>query len=217
MVIHKPLYEIKQFLNQHPREFVIIDFQHFYDMTSQHHKFLQDIILTNFRKNLIRKDNGNIDKFTLDFCYKLRKQVFIIYRSPYGEHIPELWPGNIWKSPWPNKTKTEALRNYLQKTLQTRNPNSGYVTQCILTPSTKYISSRFTKSLLHCAKKVEKSLQSFILDQKPGRFSKYEKPNVNVFIADFIDINEGQFCKWVISLNYKIVNDVNYNSDEDFF
>lgn len=40
--------------------------------------------------------------------------------------------------------------------------------------------------------------------QLPGRFSDYDEPRVNVILADFVDLEDGEFCRWVIALNEKL-------------
>lgn len=44
--------------------------------------------------------------------------------------------------------------------------------------------------------------------QRPGPFSlNANQPTSNVFIADFIELNDFQFCRTVIELNEKIFNE----------
>lgn len=68
---------------------------------------------------------------------------------------------------------------------------------------------RFYSSLKKkCAKKVSKKLTKWIELQKPGPFSlNADQPTSNVFIADFIELNDFAFCRTVIELNNKIFNE----------
>lgn len=57
-----------------------------------------------------------------------------------------------------------------------------------------------------CAEKVRKGLFDWIKTQAPGIFQRGQKPTSNVFIADFIDLKDGEFCKIVVSLNGKLLD-----------
>lgn len=76
----------------------------------------------------------------------------------------------------------------------------------VLTPDAHFIVLRFASSLRSkCAKRVLKEMSSWISDQKVGPFYPDGLPNRNVFIADFVDINDNQFCKIVVDLNHKLL------------
>lgn len=204
MPIKEPLLEVNEFLDNHPREFVIIDFQHFYEITHDQHKEIQGLIYSIFGNKILRPENGNLEDFTLDFCYKLGKQVLLVYRKETWQISRDFWPGQVLPNPWPNKTSSKDLENYLQEAIKRRRPYIGYVSQCILTPSPRYIVLRFALSLKYSAKKVEKRLKPWILEQKPGPFGMSDSPNANIFIADFIELKNARFCKWVVDLNSQL-------------
>lgn len=50
-----------------------------------------------------------------------------------------------------------------------------------------------------------KKVFDWIRQQRPGIFQTGESPTSNVFIADFIDMNDFEFCKIVVALNSKIL------------
>lgn len=56
-----------------------------------------------------------------------------------------------------------------------------------------------------CAEKVRKGLFDWIKTQEPGRFLDGQKTTANVFIADFIDLKNNEFCKIVVTLNEKLL------------
>lgn len=70
-----------------------------------------------------------------------------------------------------------------------------------------FLSTRFYSSLKKkCAVKVCKKLTDWIKVQRPGPFSlNANHPTSNVFIADFIELKNFQFCRTVIALNDKIL------------
>jgi len=57
-----------------------------------------------------------------------------------------------------------------------------------------------------CAQVVNKKLKKWIEEQVPGVYQDGENPTINVFIADYVNLQNCQFCKIVIELNYKILN-----------
>lgn len=72
---------------------------------------------------------------------------------------------------------------------------------------------------------MNKKLIDWIKAQRPGPFElNANQPTSNVFIADFIELNNAQFCRTVIELNDKIfsertgdkAND-NYQNDRDAY
>lgn len=66
---------------------------------------------------------------------------------------------------------------------------------------------RFYSSLRKkCASTVIKGLTDWIKLQRPGPFLP-NQPTTNVFIADFIEMNNFEFCKVVIDLNEKILEE----------
>lgn len=65
---------------------------------------------------------------------------------------------------------------------------------------------RFYSSLRNqCATPVVRKLTKWIEEQRCGPFSSdSDKPTFNVFIADFIELNDFEFCRAVIGLNDKL-------------
>ncbi|XP_055916022.1 PI-PLC X domain-containing protein 2 [Eupeodes corollae] len=199
MTIIDPLLEIINFLESHPKEFVILDFQHFYAMQPQHHIRLHNYLKQMFGSRLYTRNDGPLSKCTLNYCHPNGKQVIIIYRR-FVNLPQDFWPSLSWPTPWPNVCSVKKLEEYLDTALLTRQPMNGYVSQCIFTPTVRYITLRFLSSLRSSAKKVDKELCSWIKSQQPGPFNK-NKPTVNVFLGDFVNLKDGQFCQWVIDLN----------------
>ncbi|XP_017494293.1 PREDICTED: PI-PLC X domain-containing protein 3 [Rhagoletis zephyria] len=206
MEAFEPLEEVKQFLISNKEEVCILDFQHFYDMDDAHHIKFQSQLLQLFDNLFFARSDGSLVDFTLNKCGVLGRQVLLIYRRCPVVLPNEFWPSNYWPTPWPNVTSVKKLEKYLRNALLSRNPSQGFVSQCILTPSGKYIALRFFSSLRKTAKKVDKKLQPWIEEQTPGPFREHEAPTTNVFMADFVNLKDGKFCNMVIELNYKLKN-----------
>lgn len=142
MEIYQPLWRIQEFLDTHPQEFVILDFQHFYAVSQAQHHFLHTKLKDIFGSKLYSRCDGPLTACTLNFCASSGKQVVLIYRRCTIELPVEFWPGYSWPTPWPNVCSVKKLQSYLDESLLCRVPSNGYVSQCILTPSPRYISLR---------------------------------------------------------------------------
>lgn len=60
-----------------------------------------------------------------------------------------------------------------------------------------------------CAVSVNKKLIDWIKVQQPGPFDlNANQPTTNVFIADFIELNNFEFCRTVVELNNKIFKEL---------
>lgn len=208
--IEAPLEELNKFLDDHPQEFVILDFQHFYDFHSETHQQLVATIKNLFKSKIFERniDESNLNSLTLSYAFSSKKQLLIIYRN--SAFSPESFvPSYDFPTPWPQATKISDLKKFLDKRLSVRMSHQGFVTQCILTPDARFILSRFYSTLRSkCAQKVDSEMTAWIEEQSPGEFHEGEKPKSNVFLADFVDIRNDHFCKMVVDLNMKLVSPI---------
>ncbi|XP_055297283.1 PI-PLC X domain-containing protein 3 isoform X3 [Sitodiplosis mosellana] len=211
--ITEPLREIRKFMDEHPNEFIIIDCQHFYNFSNGDYDRLNKILFKIFQDKFFTQTTGPLTKVTIDWANSLKKQLLVVYR--YSQVPKEFWPGDCWPTPWPNQINVKKLEAVLDTNIKYRSANTGYVSQCVLTPPVKFIVPRFYSSLKKkCAVKVCKKLTDWIKVQRPGPFSlNANQPTSNVFIADFIELKNFQFCRTVIALNGKIFNDLITKSD----
>lgn len=139
--INEPLIQIRQFLDSHPSEFVVLDCQHFYNFNDSDFTVLADQLIQIFQNICYGQEHGNLADLTLDNAAAQQTQVVIIYRS--SRTIPVLfWPSDYWPNPWPNQIKVSKLQEYLDSSLNNRSPDHGFVTQCVLTPPANYIVPR---------------------------------------------------------------------------
>lgn len=137
-----PLTQMRRFLDKHPREVVILDFQHFYAMQSHDHRQLQLGLLKLFADIMFQPTDGPLNECTLNICENLTKQIIIIYRNRKHSMTEYFWTSDKWPTPWPNVTTFEKLTNYLNDALQDRQPTCGYVSQCIITPTGAFLALR---------------------------------------------------------------------------
>lgn len=138
--ITEPLREIRKFLDEHPNEFVIFDCQHFYNFSNGDYDRLNKILLKLFQDKFYTQTGGPLTKLTLSLANSLKKQLLVVYRYA---HVPvEFWQGDCWPTPWPNQIDVKKLQVSLEANIKCRSSNTGYVTQCVLTPPIKYIVPR---------------------------------------------------------------------------
>ncbi|CAD7078878.1 unnamed protein product [Hermetia illucens] len=194
--------EIKTFLDQHPGELVILDFQHFYEISCDDHDIIHTFLTNLFGDKILTMNDGPLTELTLDKAYKLRKQLLIVYRSAYNSIY--YWPGAYFPTPWPNTAKLKVLKEFLVKSLQNRSMDYGWITQCVLTPDSKYIVLRPRSNLELTAKKVWNYLDDWIKAQTPGSLDNGSTECVNILIADFVNIKNSSFISTVVDLNNKI-------------
>ncbi|KAL1388312.1 hypothetical protein pipiens_012642 [Culex pipiens pipiens] len=178
--IAEPLDQLKDFLRTHPREFVVLDCQHFYLFNPTDHCVLSAELNRIFDKKIYSRDINQLKDCTLESATRNGKQILIVYRSDACVN-DRFWLSQDWPTPWPN--------------------------ECVLTPSVRFIVPRFMSSLrATCAKEVDRKLMDWIRQQVPGPFGPDEKPKSNVFLADFVDIQDSNFCRVVVELNKKILD-----------
>lgn len=220
------LTEIRDFLDTHPHEVVILDCQHFYGFSSETHNQLIDIMLSLFGDKLLPytqyMEHINLNYMTRDYRY----QVLLIYRhnaarqnrirhtyphSPIASNsngstiisrggAEFLWPSACYPTPWPDTMQPDTLIHKLNANLERRNPSYGYVSQFVLTPKPSTILTNLCSSLeTICATRLEKRKSIWISRQIAGR------TGVNVIISDFIEMSASQFCRDVVSLNAKLM------------
>lgn len=153
------LEEIKDFLEQHPKEIVILDCQHFYGLETYDHKRFVHLLGTVFGEKLLPY-SSDMKNITLDSMSEDQRQVIVIYReSPPGVVNP-FWPSQSFPNPWGDKIVASNLIDYLNEQLKLRDYSLGYVSQCILTPSASYILRHL------CSKYESKVTTSFNVDFK---------------------------------------------------
>lgn len=209
MEINNSLLAISDFLTSHASEVVILDFRDFHRFSSRDHKLLQMTLLAIFEHKVITMEDGSLDEITLNICLK-RKQAFIIYRKSSEILSSDFWTGEYWQVSSSKPKRTKDLKMFLTQELKKRSPDSGFITACILGPESKCVFMRLFSSLKSTACKVAKDLHPWIVSQKVGLFRPGELPSCNIFIADFVDHNGNEFCKWVIDLNSSLESGICY-------
>ncbi|XP_062580978.1 PI-PLC X domain-containing protein 2-like [Saccostrea cucullata] len=107
------LMEIKEFLNENPKEFVILDFNHFYNMTSVDHRQVLHQIIGTFDAKILSGDTSmSVWKMTLENLWKTPARVMVFYGHPSRNEFPFFWSEEYIQSPWANTASSSAMVNF---------------------------------------------------------------------------------------------------------
>jgi hypothetical protein len=116
------------------KEVIILDFNHFYGMTSKHHSFVLDKLKSSLGSRLAGSKMSFSNRLS-DFS-DAGKNVIVVYHAaaPRQTYRDIAWASSLLPSAWPNKQKVDDLKAFLTKNRQSV-PSGGIgVTQLLLTP-----------------------------------------------------------------------------------
>ena len=196
--IEEVMQDIKLFVTEHPKEIVIMDFNHFYNMEDEAHHRLADSLLGMFGEILRNpgKDGANV---TLQELWANEEKVIIFYQnSDVVKSYPCFWSSNLICSPWANTADRKVLLEFLnEKCTRSNMPKDGFhVAQAIVTPQTSTLLQNMTSTLkdacaVRCICHVTGWLK--VVAQSP-------RHKFNIVMTDFVEF--GDFIPTVVSLNY---------------
>ncbi|KAG1942506.1 PI-PLC X domain-containing protein [Pimephales promelas] len=118
MTVEKVLKEIREWLDVHPKEVVILSFSHFLDLNQERHTQLVSTIKSVFDSKLC----PIMDRVTLRTLWSQGHQVIVSYEDNIAYSHRELWfhiP--YW---WANKCKAEALIEEFERRKQNGRPGN---------------------------------------------------------------------------------------------
>ena len=193
--IRAPFDKISTFLETHPNEVVILDVQHTYSFMEEDHIFLVNKIETDFAKKLCPRTE-NFSNLTLDYMKAKGYQLIVIYPKMAASNFVGgnlfMWPRSICPNPWADTPKIQDLAPFLKHGLEKRDDkNAFFVSQAILTPTTRTITSHLTSSL---EKNLAKKCDSFAV-----KWLSEGPPNLNIVIVDFVE--KDNLAKIIIQRN----------------
>jgi len=191
------LEEIALFLDDHDSEVVILDFNHFYDVSKESHLCLIDKILKRFPSKLCPPTDVN--RVTLKFMSKHGFQLILFYQSCIACGHPQLWPGCRISSPWPNSLQVQDLLEKLEENYEEgRDISSFYVTQGVLTPTVGYVVRHAYTTLKDTlVRAAAKPFVEWLKSKTAGR------EGINVCIMDCVELEN--YITNVIQLNYSLI------------
>ncbi|CAH1243756.1 PLCXD3 [Branchiostoma lanceolatum] len=207
--VQSTLLEIAQWLISHPKEVVLLDFQHLYsiDGTQIDYSTLKRLIAIlkeTFSSKLcppsIVPNPVDVTLANLwDNQHQVIARVLYSYKNEMQQKSAEriLWGSNVIDSPWRNTPDINTLMKFLDK--QVRDESKFFVSQAILTPDTDTIEGNLFGSLKSV---LATPVMPHILKWLNGKWSGSDHHGVNIVIADFVDRD---FLLAVIVLNYTLL------------
>jgi len=187
------LEEVNKFLESHPKEIVILDLNHFYNMSTTDHKNLLTLLTDLFGSKMCLY--VDLDSVTMEMMWENNLQVLIFYQHDIAKDYLTFWPTSVIRSPWANTSTISHLMTFLDTKYKAGRPNQFYVWQGILTPSFTTILTNFTSSLKDCqANKLAPFFVSWLKDKKVGT------QGISICTMDFVEM--ANFIPTVVCLNH---------------
>ncbi|XP_064078219.1 uncharacterized protein LOC135195726 [Macrobrachium nipponense] len=190
------LCEISHFLVRHPGEVVLLDFQHFHGLSSNDHAALIALLKATF-SDLLCPFFQQLKHLTLSYLARYKYQVLVFYRHDQSmQAVSWLWSSDSIPNPWPDTTSVTKMISFLEKRLKDRDPHTFFVTQCILTPSGKYL-------LRHFAGMLEKKMAApcnRVVGAWVGHLP-HGAQGPNIVMTDFVEFDDWAVPRAVIKRN----------------
>ena len=201
------LTDIRQFIDDHRKEIVVLDMNHVYNMGHAEHVRLIQLIELKFEGVLFQRQRA-LPKLG-DMWHTGKRVIVLLHPHPNKKfnyenpHIQSVWFPSFIQSPWHNTTSRSHLFERLDDGLKAL-PGDGerlFVSQCIFTPRTRTI----VKSLLLPLPGIWRNLEDMARSIRQEIIawltcsSAVQKHGVNIVIADYID---AEFIKAVIAINF---------------
>lgn len=190
-------------LEEHRREIVILDFNHFYEVSDDAHELLFKKIRESFGSKLC-PFNPN-DDVSLKFMWDKGYQLIVFYNPEQGDResnvtIPDfLWPADHIQSPWPNTVDIGQLIDTLETNYKEGRPTEKgnfYVTQGILTPDAKFIITHLCSTIKETLGQTAVGpFLSFL-----NRDKAIGPQGLNICIMDCVELSG--FINDVVGINY---------------
>ncbi|XP_007538520.2 PI-PLC X domain-containing protein 1 isoform X2 [Erinaceus europaeus] len=193
-LVEDTLTEIAEWLEQHPREVVILACRNFQGLSQTLHEYLVTCIRNIFGDMLCPR--GEVP--SLRQLWARGQQVLLSYEDEetVSRH-PELWPGiPYW---WGDKVKPQDLVCYLERMKSCGRPGGLFVAGTNLTETLEYVLAHPGQSLRSVTLPGLPFLGAWVRAQCPGPASRC----TNIIAGDFIGATS--FVSDVVGLNRKLL------------
>ncbi|XP_039770108.1 PI-PLC X domain-containing protein 1 [Ornithorhynchus anatinus] len=193
-LVEDTLTEISEWLQQHPKEVVILACRNFEGMTDGLHQYLVSCIKNIFGDTLCPRDEFR----SLQQLWERGYQVVVSYEDEetVSGHR-ELWPAApYW---WGDKVKADDLVRYLEAMKDVGRPDGLFVAGINLTENLQYVLAHPAGSLKKMTLPNLPRLEAWIRGQIPGPGCKC----INIIAGDFVGLDD--FVGDVIGLNEKLL------------
>lgn len=189
--------QVKRFITECPKEIIILDFNHFYNMSPTDHLKFANTITTTFNKSMRPPGQQGVH-VTLKELWDNNQNVLIFYSNP--EVVSQnkyFWSESKIYSPWADTADTSTLLNFLNKETERHDlpQDALHIAQALLTPNALVLMLHLTSTLKDTLSLKATTLVTSWLEQIYGD----KKHTFNIIIADFIE--HDNFISTVIKWN----------------
>jgi hypothetical protein len=188
--------EINDFLTDNPKEIVVLDFNHLYEM-DEHHAGLVDNVIATLGDKVA--DSREVQATsTVGEYWEKGYQAVILYcgKSCLPDYPGVLWSQGQIRSPWPNVIEADALREKLKEKIEDHDTNWFFVLQGLLTPDVELIKQEIFESGGISIKSIATRCSSKVVDWVDD---EWKEQSLNIVVVDFF-----QHCSMVPAV-------INYN------
>lgn len=190
---------VKDFLDTHHKELVILHFQHFHAVNAAiESRFLEELVQV-FGSKICpfnpRTVNSSVDKLM-----KKGHQVILFFPSNSMITSDKVWPCEYLPNPWADTTDVKSLQQFLDTQIASRCPDRLFVTQGVLTPDDSYIRTHFLSSL---RKSLAEPCNKFISNWATGFMASSSGPNI--IMTDYVDWNNYELPRKIVLKNFELL------------
>lgn len=187
---------INSFLHSHDKELVILDFQHFVGFTARVHSSLTHLLRVAFGDKLCPGDIS-MSKISLEAMHRRGYQVIVVYRK-FCSHN-DYFRGCFFPIVYSRAEHPAALKDSVIDRLSIPWPDKWFViVYMILKPGRRLFGyKRFFKDARYYAKTALTHSTRELVE-----YLKSSAASPTIIVADFIDIEEAEFSKMIVALNY---------------
>lgn len=198
LTVQESLSEMREWLNAHPREVLLLDCAAFYDVNSQMHEMLIAALKATFGSKLCPRQEQQ--QVTLRWMWNAGYQVIVFYDNRDSVSLHEqLWHNIPYL--WGDTTDIKKLLEYLNRELQLGRRDGFFVAGMNLTPDSRYIMENLRGSIRQLTEDALPAVMEWLVQQTPGAATAC----VNVIGTDF---TVPDVVSTIISLNWKLLQRV---------
>ncbi|KAF8564082.1 PI-PLC X domain-containing protein 3 [Paragonimus westermani] len=197
--VAKELSKTVQFSREHPREVILLDFNHRYEFHTEDQLLKFEKVVCDILNPLLYPFEPQIP--SLDTVWKSGKSI-LFFNCMRAQGNDKFWPGSRMVSLWPETSHVNEMIRFLNQRYgpsYNRQANTFYVHQGILTPDASYIVRHSLGSVRRLAKSAGRAFQQWLLS--PERMAGAR--GINVTLLDFVISDFPDYARTVVLLNYK--------------
>lgn len=187
--------QVKYFLDSHPKEIVILHFQHLVSLSPDVESSLVAHIEKLFANQLVPSAHKDSKHLSISQLNSLGYQVILFF--PDDKYVSDfIWPASYLPNPWANTTKASVLFKFLDNHISSRKADRFYVTQGVLTPDDAFVTKNLLSSLKKSlAVKANRLIEHWLKSKTIG------PKGPNIVMIDFVELDDFQVVRTVISMN----------------